>query len=241
MVNNEQFLAQNQNNFQYSYRVKKQFLQYPDDWLIRFHNIYMKKNIPAGRVLDYGYGTGNNSVFFIDKGYEVYGTEIADGARDLVKANLIARNLDLRLLDRFYKTSTDPEHLPFADDYFEFIVSNQALYYLPSESYIRKVCKELSRCLRPGGVVFFTMMGPKNYYITEKTARIHDGNIHEIIIEDKTQRLHGTHRYIYLASGKDELVDLFSDFECIDVGYFDQKILDITSNFHWIFIGKKPS
>ena len=45
----------------------------------------------------------------------------------------------------------------------------------------------------------------------------------------------------YLVRDEDELKGLFSEFECLSVGYFDQKMFDLLSNFHWIFIGKKRS
>ena len=46
-------------------------------------------------------------------------------------------------------------------------------------------------------------------------------------------------KYIYLVENEDELKDLFSEFECISTGHFDQGMFDFSSNFHWIFIGKK--
>ena len=38
---------------------------------------------------------------------------------------------------------------------------------------------------------------------------------------------------------EEELKDLFSEFECLSTGYFDQSMFDMTSTFHWIFVGKK--
>ena len=75
--------------------------------------------------------------------------------------------------------------------------------------------------------------------ITEKTKQIHDGKIHEISIDDPSHRLYGLKEMIYLVKNKEELKDLFSQFECITTGYFDQSMFDVSSNFHWIFSGKK--
>lgn len=218
------------------------YLRYPADWVIRFHNMYLKKNVPKGRVLDYGCGSGNNSIFFIQKGYEVYGVDIENVVLDLVEKNLRFWNVDTKLVTTNFSIITpDSTSLPFADGFFDFILSNQVLCYLPSEEQIKKICKEFSRCLRPGGVVFFTMMGPKNYYITHHAKQIHGGRYFEISIDDPAHRLYGLRELIYLVRDVDELKSLFSEFECVSTGYFDQSMLDMVSNFYWIFIGKKRS
>jgi SAM-dependent methyltransferase len=201
--------------------------------------MYMRDNLPTGRVLDYGCGGGNNSMFFIEQGYETYGVDVADAALPLIKTNLQSRHLDSNLIDRFSLIAPDSTVLPFESGFFDFILSNQVLYYLPSERHIRDVCRELSRCLRPGGAVFFTMMGPTNYYITHHAKQIHRGNIYEIAIDDHAHRLHGVREMIYLVKDSDELKNLFSEFECLSTGYFDQSMFDLKSAFHWIFIGQK--
>ena len=86
MQENE-ILELNKEGYQIRYSKKQAFLQYPADWVIRFHNMYLKQYIPNGRILDYGCGSGNNSIFFIDQGYETYGIEVADSALNLIKAN----------------------------------------------------------------------------------------------------------------------------------------------------------
>ena len=235
----EEMLEANKQNYQSLYSKREAFLRYPADWVIRFHNMYLKQQIPRGRVLDYGCGAGNNSIFFIEKGYETYGVDVSDEALELVKINLESRHLDPRLAERFQMISPKSTSLPFAEGFFDFILSNQVLYYLPSTEHIRSVCKELARCLRPGGAVFFTVMGPKNSYITHRAKQIYDGRVYEIRIEDPEHRLYGLRELIYLVRDEQELKDLFSQFECVTTGYFDQAMFDMRSNFHWIFIGRK--
>jgi len=239
MMNNKTVFQTNKDNYEDLYSKDQAFLRYPADWIIRFHNMYMKENLPKGRVLDYGCGSGNNSIFFIQKGYEVWGVDVAKNTPNLIKRNFQLHHIDTNLLKNFSIISPDSTSLPFEDGFFDFIISNQVLYYLPSEEHIKAVCKELSRCLRPGGVTFFTMLGPKSYYITEKTKKIHKGKIHEVTIEDPSHRLYGLKELIYLVRDENELKDLFSEFECITTGYFDQKMFDMSSNFHWIFAGRK--
>lgn len=228
----------NKNNYQSLYSKDEAFLRYPADWVIRFHNMFMKEHLPTGKILDYGCGSANNSIFFIRYGYDVYGVDVAENTKELIERNFEFHHIDKKLLNKFSIIPPDNIKLPFEDNTFDFIISNQVLYYLPSEEHIKRVLKELKRCIKPSGVVFFTVMGPKNYYMTEKTIRIHDGKIHEVEINVPNHRLYGLKEMIYLVETEDELKDLFSDFKCITTGYFDQRMFDVTSNFHWIFVGR---
>jgi hypothetical protein len=96
----------------------------------------------------------------------------------------------------------------------------------------------MARVLRPGGLVFFTMMGPTNYYITHHLKDVH-GGVYEISIDEKGHRLEGVKEMIFLVRDEEHLKDLFSEFECLTSGYFDQRMFDLRSNFHWIFVGRK--
>ena len=234
-----QMLEVNRDTYQGLYAKEDVFLRYPADWIIRFHNMYLKKHLPTGRVLDYGCGSGNNSVFFIQQGYDVYGVDVAPTAMDHVKENLKSRGLDQKHAEQFQVVPVDAAPLRFPDGFFDLIVSNQVLYYLASEQQIRKVCRELHRCLRPGGTVFFTVLGPKNYYITYHTKQIHDRRVYEVVIDEPGHRLFGLRELIYLVRDEADLKNLFSDFECVTSGYYDQRMFDMTSNFHWLFVGKK--
>jgi len=238
MRTNEQQVV-NKDIWEEAYIKQTSFLRYPGDWIPRFHNMYLKEHQPTGRVLDFGCGSANNGIFFIRSGYDVYGVDITDSVHELISLNLEFYGLDPSYHEKFQDIPLDWTKLPYEDNYFDIIISNQVLYYLSSEAEIKRVCKELSRCLKPGGTVFFTTMGPKNYYMAEHTKEIHDGKVHEVRFEDPSHRLYGLREMIYLVENEDELKALFSDFECITTGYFDQRMFDVTSNFHWIFAGKK--
>lgn len=240
-LNSQQILEKNQEIYEEMYTREQAFLRYPADWVIRFHNMYMRDNIPSGRILDYGCGSANNAIFFMDQGYEVTGVDTAESALPLIKANLERNKMDPALINRFSVIPADTTSLPYEAGYFDFILSNQVLYYLASEEQIKAVCKEFSRCLRPGGAVFFTMMGPNNYYIRYHTKQVHGGRVYEVGIDDPAHRITGSWGLNFLVRDEEELVDLFSEFECVTTGYFDQKMFDMKSNYHWIFAGRKPS
>lgn len=220
----EEILEANRENYESLYAKEEAFLRYPADWIIRFHNMFLKKNIPANaRILDYGCGSANNSVLFMQKGYSVFGVDVAPSFKNLVAKNLELHNLDKSQLSNFQIIQPDTTSLPFPDNHFDFILSNQVLYYLPNEAHLKAVCAELNRVLRPGGFVFFTMMGPRNYYITHHLKAIHGDRIYETRIEDRNHRLNGVRELILIARDEKDLCKLFDVFRPVTVGYFDQK------------------
>ena len=97
----DQYLEINRQAYENLYSKQQAFLRYPANWVIQFHDIYLRPNIPSGRVLDYGCGAGNNSYFFIEQGYDVYGVDVAEAALPLIKRNLESRHLDASWNDRF--------------------------------------------------------------------------------------------------------------------------------------------
>lgn len=226
-------LRTNAGSFDDIYGGRRTFLRYPADWIIRFHAIYLQKNIPSGRVLDYGCGSGNNARLFADKGYEVHGTEITDAALPLIRENMGGTKL-------FKILPPDTDRLPYPDGYFDFILSNQVLYYLASRDRIAAMAAELHRCLRPGGAVFFTMMGPRNYYVADGYAKPVGGDVFELRIGEG-HRLNGFHQMFYIVPSEDSLRDLFSMFEPITVGHFEHRMFECPSDFHWIFAGQKTT
>ena len=234
-------IDENKKSYERLYSLEEAFLRYPADWVIRFHNMYLKEHLPKGsKVLDYGCGCGNNAVFLMQKGYEVHGVDVARNFKDLLARNLEMYNLDPSHLGHFQVIDPDIGTLPFEAASFDFIISNQVLYYLLSEEKIRTICKELDRCLKPGGTVFFTMLGPRNYYITHHAKAI-QGDVFEVRIETPGHRLEGHKEFVYLVPDEDALVRLFDQFEPLTTGFFEQKMLDMPSNMHWIFAGKKRS
>jgi SAM-dependent methyltransferase len=228
----DQNLAVNARSYDEIYGSQRTFLRYPADWIIRFHAIYLRQKIPTGRVLDFGCGSGNNAKLFADKGYEVHGTEITQDALPLIKENL-------GTTERFKILPPDAERLPYEDGYFDVIISNQVLCYLSSKDRIKAIVDEFHRCLRPGGAVFITTMGPRNYYIADGLAKPVGENLYELKIGDG-HRLNGFHQVMYIVPDEAELRAIFSKFETLTVGHFDHRMFECPSDFHWIFAGLKP-
>lgn len=226
------------NDIHYNPEKPKSYLQYPADWIIRFHNMCLKKEAPTGNVLDYGCGSANNAIFFAEKGYNIYGTDVSQNCLVQIKENLEKKRMRPDLIKNFHITPIVPTKLPFQNNFFDVCISNQVFYYLKSDEQIKKVCKTISQTMKPGGIVFFTMMGPQNYYITHHTQKVNKG-VYDIAITEKGHRLYGVKESIYLIRDEEHLKEVFEEFECLSIGHFDQGMFDMKSNFHWIFIGRK--
>jgi len=235
---NTEILKANAGNYEKLYSTNRAFLRYPADWLIRFWNMYLRDALYRGaKCLDFGCGSGNNAIFLMQLGYNVFGVDVAKSSLGLIAQNLVKYEAGTWALNRF--SIIEPGgRLPYKDNSFDFILSNQVLYYFPGADHLDMVCRELHRVLKPGGIVFFTMMGPKNYYITKHTKSVSKG-VHDVRIEDRDHRLLGVHEMIYMIKDEDHLLESFNMFEPITTGYFDQAMFDMESNFHWIFAGRK--
>lgn len=229
----------NKDAYEDLYGTGKLFVRYPMDHVIRFHSYFLKSHIPSGRVLDYGCGSGNNSALLLQNGYDVHGIDVAHQALEQIRANLEMYGLDKKHMEKFKIVSPDSRNLPYEDSFFDVILSNQVLYYLCTEDAIREMCREFARCLRPGGIVFLTMLGVRNYYYTHHLKSIVNGETCEIVIEDPNHRLNGLRELMYVVRDEEHLKSLFSEFEPVNTGYFDMSLFDVKSSFHWMFTGRK--
>lgn len=94
-------------------------------------------------ILDAGAGTGNLAILIENKGAKVIALDFSKEALDIYKNKNPQGETVLHNLE---------EKLPFPDNYFDKIVSNNTLYNIPKEKRLQ-VFQEFFRVLKPGGVV----------------------------------------------------------------------------------------
>lgn len=215
----------NAKRYEALYREGIDILRYPSEMLVRFHDAYLRRQAPSGRLLDYGFGSGNNMRLFNEAGYETHGVETTSAALPF------ARDI-LGSLEHVRIVAPTTKSLPYPDAYFDVIIANAVLYYLAAEGPVRTLCAEFERCLRPGGVFYATMMGPRCHYIA-KRGRQAGADTYEVRVDGLTE-------YIYVVRDEAHLTGLFDRFEPEATGFQEQCLFGDDSNFHWVFVGTKP-
>ena len=110
-----------------------------DDWLDRFENIVTSCKTP---ILDLGCGSGNNTLYLINKNKKVVAADLSSNAIENIKKNFpeISDAKCFNMLDG----------MPFEDNYFEVIIADLSLHYFKKED-TEKVINELKRILTTNG------------------------------------------------------------------------------------------
>ena len=112
-----------------------------DDWLARFSADLEKRR--GRQFLDLGCGTGADTLWLLERGYDVLSADYAREALRSVERNLPGGKtayVDMR------------EPLPFPDGSFGVVVSSMALHYFDAAT-TRRLIAEVRRALAPGGVL----------------------------------------------------------------------------------------
>jgi len=202
------------------------------DHIIRLRQRYLGD--VRGRLLDHGFGNGVCSRYFQQQGFEVYGVDLETATvLDFLDQPGVA-------VARFPLLAPGQDTLPFADDFFQALVSNQVLNFILSRERIERVVDEFFRVLSPGGRLIATVMAEDNYFFTDfGVPPVPAEGVVEVRLRGRLQR--DDHYYRF----RDE-EDLRRCFErcgfCIDdLGYFDYGFLDVSRARHYIVLARKPA
>lgn len=202
-----------------------------ESWVFRVYGRILQPDFgigPGSHVLDWGCGQGAALRFFADQGCCVYGVDLSpidlDRARHLVpEATLI-------------QTTPTPPASRYLDQPMDLIVAIQALYYL-SDPDRAAVLDALYDQLRPGGVIYASMMGTRHWYFEH--SRPHTDGLR--LVTMKTARFEIADYPVRFTESADDLLAMFSRFAARHVGYYDyQHREDEGPNMHYTFIGQKP-
>lgn len=126
-------------NFKY-YSIEEASRAYVDEWI--------QARCRDKRILDYGCGNGDDSIFAAKHGAEVVGIDISEVSIEHCKRKAIEAGVS----DRTHFVVMDAESLRFEDDSFDLIVEYGVLHHLEFSSAM----SEISRVLKPTGEVICT-------------------------------------------------------------------------------------
>ena len=138
-----------------------------DRWLEEIRK-YLPETTPL-RILDVGCGTGFFTILLAKQGHQVTGTDLTPdmvaNARILAKEEQV--NCDFEIMDA--------EHLSFADNSFDVVISRNLTWTLPEAA---QAYKEWTRVLKPGGVLlnFDANYGAVNFAETSDLPENHAHN-----------------------------------------------------------------
>jgi len=136
---------------EYEKANKGTFKKYPSLELVRLEKIFFK-NQNEGKLLEYAFGDGCNTLHLLECGYEVYGLDVAKEAlnstnRRLKKYPKLNENLKLSLLP------LNASKIPFPDNFFSYVVALSILSLLGTENKVRLLLSELKRVMAPQGKI----------------------------------------------------------------------------------------
>jgi SAM-dependent methyltransferase len=120
-------------------------------------DIYLFDQLLKGRfdgartVLDAGCGSGRNLVYFLQNGFDVFGTDRDPDAVARVR-RLASRLAPHAPPDRFHASAV--EAMPFGDATMDAVLSSAVLHFADDEAHFAAMLHEMWRVLRPDGLFF---------------------------------------------------------------------------------------
>jgi ubiquinone/menaquinone biosynthesis C-methylase UbiE len=166
------------------------------------------------RVLELGFGGGNNIIFFSEEGFDTYGIEGSPSAHSIAMKKLEKRNLQAKLI------VGDLVKLPYSDNYFDLVVDRESIYCnVPGA--ISQIIGEVHRVLKNGVGIFLTFM-----YSLDHGGRLLDNGkiVDENTFTDFTKGKFANTGVTHFFS-KGEILDYLKDFELVFMKY--QKVDNI--------------
>ena len=207
--------------------------EFPNTNLVRLEKWFLngKKN---DKVLDYGFGYGENSIFLNSKGYSIFGAEISKNVISYLKKKLKRKNIkNIKLLH----INTKMKKLPFKDNFFDSIICLGVIQYLGNKKKTMNLMKEFQRCLKPNGKFIISTFGPQNTFIRNSNKI----NKNQYIFSGK-EKFHNdiNLRYqYYIPFNKKNFKSFFPKYmRVVEVGSWNNVYRGV-NGFHYVALGEK--
>src|SRR5438876_6570282 len=109
----------------------------------------MLKEAAANRILDFGCGTGRNTVYLVRVGFEVYGFDWSEAAVAATRQELSREKLDANL--QVWDMNQTP--LPYDRSFFHGILAMRVLHHTYVDR-IKRIASEIERITKTGGLLY---------------------------------------------------------------------------------------
>lgn len=136
-------------------------------------DIYLIDQIMKGRyvegdkILEAGCGGGRNIHWFVQNNFDIYGIDSSEAAIVNLKneyPTLPSENLQIALIEK----------LPFADNFFDHVISSAVLHFAATATHFKEMIGEMLRVLKPHGTLFIRMTS--DIGIEDKVELLPNGN-----------------------------------------------------------------
>lgn len=205
-------------------------LNYPSETLVRlikgnYININ-KINLKNKKILDVGFGNGNNLSFLCSLSNNVYGVEIEKSICKFVKQKLKKKGFKPNI------SIGSNSNLPFKKNYFDLLISWNVLHYEGSVINIQKSIEEYFRVLKKDGILLISTTGPEHKIL--KNAKTLDNHIYKIrrpgdLRKDQKHFFFDNERYINY---------YFNKYFSIKIGRIQDNLISEKLDW-WIIYGRK--
>jgi len=194
--------------------------RYPHELLVRWVSII--KQPPESKVLDIGFGSGRNLEMLADKGYDTYGIEVSK----------TAINHALKINNKFKLSLFTPPKLNFPDNFFDLIISLQAIYY---NINLEVIIEEIWRVLKEYGFIYISFYGKNHFWIKN-----YSNKISPTLIEWSNKHPAKTERGLKLRffEKKSMLKKLFSKFSNIEVNTYTYDLFGNHYEYYFVIAQK---
>jgi len=123
---------------------------YPNIELVRLQKWFF--NEKPGRLIEYGFGSGVNTIHFAKCGYDINGVDATYGAIKATNKKLEKiKNLNSKV--SLIRLKENSKTLPFEDDIFDYAIIISVISLLGDYDRINLVLKEISRVMKPNAKI----------------------------------------------------------------------------------------
>jgi len=149
----------NWENFYVKFKLKN--LIFPSETLIRcFKGDYIRelKYSRNDKLLDIGFGSGNNLAFFNTLGFKLYGIELTEKICKKTQKEFDKINIKANL------TTGNNTNLPYKSNFFNFLISWDVIHYEKDLISYKQSLNEYMRVLKPNGRLIISTVAPKSSF-----------------------------------------------------------------------------
>ena len=184
---------------------------YPTEFVVRtflayYPGLHMQKFKEGDTVIDIGCGDGRNTLFLMEQGYNVYGTEISEEIVKIAKKRMteLALRRGLREPQLFVGRNSK---LPFDDGIADGLLASHVCYYCDEGENIKDNLREYARVLKKDAYLIASVLDNKSFILKDGIKQA-DGTT--IVTSDPYNNRNG-----YRLRGfdnTDEIIEVFDEF-----------------------------